>query len=87
MRHLATVTHRRSRALFTMAAALIVLLSLGGAEAQNGDAHTWLNAAEQKAFAERLSQTHASAERAKIKAEMNRLIQMRKLERRQKSDK
>lgn len=72
--------------LFPLSFALAALLFCTTGAAQSRPDADVLSADEQKAFSERLSQTHSSAERAKIKSEMNRLIQTRKLERR-KADK
>lgn len=58
-------------------------LVLGGqVMAQSSQDMSLLTAAERKAFSDRLQLTPTSAERAKITAEMNRIVQERRLDQR-----
>jgi len=69
-----------------MFAAILGLSLLGGANAYAQAAHdtSLLTDAERKHYRELLSRSNDSAERAKVKSEMNRLIQTRRLELRKK---
>ena len=69
-------------ALFTC-----MLLSGGDAYAQAAHDTSLLTKTEREHFAARLSSVYDSAQRAKVKAEMNRLIQTRRLQLRQQNNK
>lgn len=67
-------------------ACVLVSILMGDIEARAQAAHdtSFLSEAERKHYAARLSNANDSAQRAKVKAEMNRLIQTRRLEQRKK---
>ena len=80
-----TNTLKRSYAICLLALGL--LMGAGPlAHAQSIPGWNLLTEAEQKAFHERLSDAYSTGARAKIRAEINRLIQERKMQKRQKME-
>ena len=69
--------------LTAFAAVVTIALTLSaGAWAQSSQDMSLLTEQERQAFSERLQLTATSAERAKITAEMNRIVQERRLDQR-----
>lgn len=69
--------------IFVVFALLTALLAGGGALAQSTQNMNMLTEQERNEYTRRLQQATSSADRARITAEMNRVVQQRRLELRQ----